>query len=97
MTRCRFCVFALLLLATFLLARPSDVAATQKFGPLELSGNLQTQNLVRMPDASTYQFIQNRNVARLRLDPANPTTASYPPRYRPPGSSMTTALAPPRF
>jgi hypothetical protein len=68
MTRCRFCVFALLLLATFLLARPSDVAATQKFGPLELSGNLQTQNLVRMPDASTYQFIQNRNVARLRLE-----------------------------
>ncbi len=68
MTRCRFCVSALLLLATFLFGRPSDVAATQKFGPLEVSGNLQTQNLIRMPDMSTYQFIQNRNVARLQLE-----------------------------
>ncbi len=46
----------------------SPAVATQKFGPLELSGNLQSQNLVRMLDASTYQFIQNRNTAHIRLD-----------------------------
>src|SRR5262249_56856958 len=56
------------LLATLLLARPSDVAATQKFGPLEISGNLQTENLVRMPDPSTYQFIMNRNIGHLQLE-----------------------------
>lgn len=42
-------------------------AATMRFGPLQISGNLQTQNIVRHPDAQTYQFIQNRNVARLQL------------------------------
>ncbi len=29
---------------------------------------MQSQNLVRSPDASTYEFIQNRNTARIRLD-----------------------------
>jgi hypothetical protein len=44
------------------------VWGTQKFGPIEFSGNLQSQNLIRHPDASSYQFIQNRNTARLRVD-----------------------------
>jgi len=34
--------------------------ATQKFGPLEISGNLQSQELVRHPDWDQYQFIQQR-------------------------------------
>jgi len=42
--------------------------ATQKFGPIEISGNLQSQNLIRHPDQDTFQFIQNRNTARVRLD-----------------------------
>src|SRR2546428_9292017 len=49
-------------------ASPPRAAATQRFGPLQLSGNLQSQNLVRDPDASTYEYIQNRNTARVRLD-----------------------------
>jgi hypothetical protein len=47
---------------------PGSSRATQKFGPLQLSGNLQTLNLVRTPDASTYEYIMNRNVAHIRLD-----------------------------
>jgi hypothetical protein len=43
--------------------------ATQKFGPLQLSGNIESQELVRHSnDASRTQFIQNRNTFRLRVD-----------------------------
>jgi hypothetical protein len=42
--------------------------ATQRYGPLQLSGNLQTTSLIRHPDASTFEYVQNRNVARVRLD-----------------------------
>ena len=42
--------------------------ATQKFGPIQLSGNLQTLNIARTPDAGDFQYIMNRNVAHLRLD-----------------------------
>jgi hypothetical protein len=47
---------------------PQPAAATQKFGPLQLSGNLQSENLVRHPNASRFEYIMNRNTARLRLD-----------------------------
>ncbi|HJQ84553.1 MAG TPA: DUF1302 family protein [Candidatus Binatia bacterium] len=57
-----------LLLALLVVAAPRLASATQKFGPIQLSGNLQTQNLFRHPDAGTYQFIQNRNVAHLSLE-----------------------------
>src|SRR5262245_28163445 len=49
-----------------LLAAPA--LATQKFGPLELSGNFQTQNLVRNPDIDEYHFVQQRNTMRIRVD-----------------------------
>src|SRR5262245_19945071 len=49
-------------------AAPRPAEATLRFGALQISGNLQSQNLVRTPDASTWEFIQNRNTARLRLD-----------------------------
>ena len=42
--------------------------ATIKYGPFQFSGNLQSQNIVRHPDADEYQFIQNRNTARLRFE-----------------------------
>src|SRR5262245_3183130 len=54
-----------LIVAGALLAGPA--VATMRFGPLTLSGNLQSQNIVRTPDVSDYQFIQNRNVARIQL------------------------------
>jgi hypothetical protein len=54
------------LCALGLLVRPA--LATQKYGPLEISGNLQSQNLFRSPSADTWQYVQNRNTARLRLD-----------------------------
>jgi hypothetical protein len=56
------------LLAALHLAAAPLARATQKFGPLQLSGNLQTYNLVRTPDQSNYQYIMNRNVARVRLE-----------------------------
>jgi uncharacterized protein DUF1302 len=55
-------------LATLWVALATPAGATQKFGPLELSGNLQSQQLIRNPDATHFQFIQNRNTAHLRLD-----------------------------
>ena len=42
--------------------------ATQKFGPIEISGNLQSQNLIRTADADDWQYVQNRNTARIRFD-----------------------------
>src|SRR5262245_10502672 len=47
---------------------PRHAGATLRFGPLQISGNAQSQNLVRTPDASTWEFIQNRNTAHIRLD-----------------------------
>ncbi|HVM94886.1 MAG TPA: hypothetical protein VMT89_00800, partial [Candidatus Acidoferrales bacterium] len=43
-------------------------SATTKYGPLEISGNLETQNLVRNSTADELQFTQNRNTFRLRVD-----------------------------
>ena len=42
--------------------------ATQVYGPLQLSGNLETQNLIRDPSVNGLQFIQNRNTVRIRID-----------------------------
>ena len=37
-------------------------------GTSRISGNAQSQNLFRTPDPSTWEYIQNRNTAHLRLD-----------------------------
>src|SRR5512139_665025 len=42
--------------------------ALPAYGPMQLSGNLQSQTLIRHPDVDKYQFIQNRNTLRLRFD-----------------------------
>src|SRR5947207_3402600 len=47
---------------------PRAARATQKFGPIQLSGNLQTANIVRTPDQNTYEYIMNRNIAHIQLD-----------------------------
>src|SRR6266404_3638723 len=54
--------------ALTLLGSAAVALATQKFGPLEISGNLQSQQLIRHPDPSDFQFIQQRNTARIRID-----------------------------
>jgi hypothetical protein len=64
MDRRRLAVW-MLVAASTLAAGPA--AATMRFGPLQISGNIQSQNIVRTPDAQTFQFIQNRNVARIQL------------------------------
>jgi hypothetical protein len=51
-----------------LVVAPRLAGATLRFGALQVSGNLQSQNLVRTPDINTYEFVQNRNTARIRLD-----------------------------
>jgi hypothetical protein len=59
-------VAASLTAAALLVSFPAG--ATQKFGPIELSGNLQSQNIVRHPDVDEYHFVQQRNTFRARVD-----------------------------
>lgn len=54
-------------LAALLLA-PRVAGALPPYGPVQLTGNLQSQTLIRHPDIDKYQLIQNRNTLRLRLD-----------------------------
>lgn len=42
--------------------------ATLKYGPIELSGSVDSQTLIRTSQIDNWQFIQNRNTALLRLD-----------------------------
>jgi Protein of unknown function (DUF1302) len=56
-----------LVMAAALLGSAFPVHALQRFGPFQLSGNVQSTNLIRHPDASTFQYIQNRNVAHIQL------------------------------
>lgn len=59
-------------LATMILAGGLLLAdagrATFQFGTVQLSGNLETQNLIRTPEFGDVQFIQNRNTVRIRVD-----------------------------
>src|SRR5262245_44275186 len=54
--------------AILLVLAPHGARATQKFGPIQLSGNLQTANIARTSDQDSYQYIMNRNIAHIRLD-----------------------------
>jgi hypothetical protein len=58
--------FTVAVAVTAVATRPA--LGTQRFGPLQLSGNLQTQNIARTPDAGSFEFIQNRNTSHIRLD-----------------------------
>lgn len=46
----------------------APASAGMRYGPLQLSGNLETQNLIRHSDVDKLEFIQNRNTFRLRAD-----------------------------
>src|SRR5437867_1624562 len=61
------CALAAVVTVTFLAVAPITARATQRFGPLTLSGNLQSQNLIRHPDQSTYEYVMNRNTAHIQL------------------------------
>jgi len=47
---------------------PRPASATIKYGKIQISGNLETQNLFRHPEPDKFQLVQNRNTFRLRLD-----------------------------
>ena len=42
--------------------------AVMRYGPLQLSGNVDTLDLVRHSNPEKFQFIENRNTVRLRVD-----------------------------
>ena len=60
------CRPALVLITALVSASPAG--ATQKFGPLELSGNLVSTQIIRHPDVDDFQFIQQRNTMKIRVD-----------------------------
>ena len=47
-------------------AQPAS--ATVKYGPIEISGSVDSQNLFRASEADEWQFIQNRNTALIRFE-----------------------------
>src|SRR5438552_140450 len=51
-----------------LILTPRLGSATLKFGAIQVSGAVQSQNIVRNPDVDTFEFVQNRNIARLQLE-----------------------------
>jgi uncharacterized protein DUF1302 len=56
------------LVALLTIAGPNRAGATIKYGPFQLSGSLQSQNLIRHPDVDSYNITQQRNTARLQLE-----------------------------
>ena len=54
------------LVVGLLLAAP--VHATLRYGPIELSGSVDSQTLMRSTEIDQWQFVQNRNTALIRLD-----------------------------
>jgi hypothetical protein len=61
----RRCVWGLIAVVV-LAARAAG--ALPAYGPLQVTGNLQSQTLIRNPDIDKYQLVQNRNTLRLRVD-----------------------------
>jgi len=43
-------------------------AALPRYGPIELSGNISAQQLIRHPDVDQFSIVQQRNTLKLRLD-----------------------------
>ena len=55
-------------LAGLLLA--GEAGARISSGPVSISGNLETQNILRVPDVDEWSFVQQRNTLRLEYDHA---------------------------
>jgi hypothetical protein len=65
--RARWALYAGLV-ALLAVAGANRAEATIKYGPFQLSGSLQSQNLIRHPDIDSYNITQQRNTARLQLE-----------------------------
>ena len=70
--------------AALVLLTTSPAPATMKYGPLELSGNLQSQNIIRNPDVDEYHLVQQRNTMRARVDWAWLEQGKWLDRIEPP-------------
>src|SRR5206468_11084185 len=62
------CAVLLQLLFLVLILDFSSARADFTYGPLSLSGNLQTQQIFRHPEPDKWSIIQQRNVGRVRLE-----------------------------
>jgi Protein of unknown function (DUF1302) len=58
---------AIVAIAVATLGSSLPAHALQKLGPIQISGNVQSQNLIRHPDIEDFEYIQNRNVAHIQL------------------------------
>jgi len=56
------------LLVLLAAAAPEAARATIKYGPFQLSGAIQSQNLIRHPDVDDWNVTQQRNTVRLQLE-----------------------------
>jgi hypothetical protein len=65
--RARWALYAGLV-ALLAVAGANRAEATIKYGPFQISGSLQSQNLIRHPDIDSYNITQQRNTARLQLE-----------------------------
>lgn len=63
--------------------------ATIKYGPIQLSGSVDSQTLIRTISLDQYQFVQNRNTALLRLDYDWLQNGKLIDRYEIPGVSRS--------
>src|SRR5205085_1898539 len=63
--------------------------ATIKYGPIQLSGSVDSQTLIRTISLDQYQFVQNRNTALLRLDYDWLENGKFVDRYQVPGVSRS--------
>jgi len=57
-----------LMAAVFALVLAAPASATLRYGPIQLSGSIDSQNLVRTDDLKQFSFVQNRNTALLRFE-----------------------------
>ena len=56
------------LVALLTVAGSNRAGATIKYGPFQVSGSIQSQNLIRHPSIDSYNITQQRNTARLQLE-----------------------------
>lgn len=62
------CWGKILVLVLLAMLPANGASGLPRYGPLELSGNVSSQQLIRHPDIDQYAFIQQRNTLRLRVD-----------------------------
>jgi hypothetical protein len=61
-------LFGVLAIIAVAVAWAPPARATLRYGPIELSGSVDSQTLLRSTHIDEWQFVQNRNTALIRLD-----------------------------